>query len=119
MSLAQTFHKAARTVFKVFKSLIHKVEFVRVTNDGFDEETETKYPVDMIVSSFEAKDVELLSFNNLIQPTDVKGMFRGEQLKDFTPATTDVVVDGEVTYSVVATQTDPAKALWILLLRNT
>ncbi len=95
MSLDTVFHNAAKTVFKVFKSLIHKVEFVRVTDDGFDEETETKYPVDMIVSSFDAKDVETLSFSDLIQPTDIKGMFRGKQLASFTPSTTDVVVDGD------------------------
>jgi hypothetical protein len=119
MSLDTVFHNAAKTVFNVFKSIIHKVEFVRVTDDGFDEEKTEKFQVDMIVSSFDAKDVELLGFNRLIQPTDVKGMFRGKQLVGFTPTTTDIVVDGDTTYSVVATQTDPAQALWILLLRNT
>ncbi len=123
MSLHTTFQKAAKTVFKVFKSLIFKVQYVVVLKDGFDVNTRTNHPVDMIVDTFAERDVQFLSFSNLIQPTDVKGLVRGQNLRDqgiATLSTSDVIVrdDNDVEYAIIAYNTDPAEALYILLLRK-
>ena len=123
MSLKNTFNKAADTVFKVFKSLIVKVNYIIVTDDGFDAVSTDINAVDMIIDSFSERDVQFLSFSALIQPTDVKGLVRGQQLRDEGVAvysTTDLVqrVDNEVEYSVIAYSTDPAEALYTFLLRG-
>ena len=123
MSLKNTFIKAAETVFKVFESLIVKVDYVVVTQDGFDVDTRDNYPVEMIIDNFAERDVQFLSFSNLIQPTDVKGLVQGQKLRDqkvTSLSTQDVVVrkDNDVEYSIIAYSTDPAEALYTLLLRN-
>ncbi len=123
MSLHTTFQNAAKTVFKVFKSLIFKVQYVVVLKDGFDVDTRTEHPVDMIIDTFAERDVQFLSFSNLIQPTDVKGMVRGQNLRDVgvsVLSTNDVIVrdDNGVEYAIIAYNTDPAEALYILLLRR-
>lgn len=123
MSLKTTFTKAAETVFNVFSSLIVKVNYVVVLQDGFDVDTRTEYPVDMIIDTFAERDVQFLSFSNLIQPTDVKGLVRGQDLRDngvTTYSTRDVIVriDNEVEYAIIAYNTDPAEAVYTFLLRN-
>jgi hypothetical protein len=123
MALNTTFQKAAKTVFKVFSSLIVPVDYVVIVKDGFDVDTRTVYGVDMIIDSFAERDVQFLSFSNLIQPTDVKGLVRGQQMRDLGLSelgTNDVVVrkDNSVEYSVIAYNTDPAEALYTLLLRK-
>ena len=123
MSLHNTFNKAAETVFKVFKSLIVKVDYIIVTDDGFDDVSTTPYPVDMIIDSFSERDVQFLSFSALIQPTDVKGLVRGRQLREkgvTVYSTTDVIErkDNGVDYSIIAYSTDPAEALYTFLLRG-
>jgi len=123
MSLNTTFQKAAVTVFKVFKSLVYKAQYTVVKKDGFDVDTSTSHPIDLIVDTFAERDVQFLSFSNLIQPTDVKGLVRGKQLRDngiTSLSTRDVIVrDDTITYAIIAYKTDPAEALYILLLRKT
>lgn len=123
MSLYTTFNKAAETVFKVFKSLIVKVDYIVVTDDGFDDVSTDDYAVDMIIDTFSERDVQFLSFSALIQPTDLKGLVRGQQLRDEGAtiySTTDLVKrkDNDVEYSIIAYNTDPAEALYTFLLRN-
>ena len=123
MSLKTTFTKAAETVFNVFSSLIVKVNYVVVVQDGFDVDTRTEYPVDMIIDTFAERDVQFLSFSNLIQPTDVKGLVRGQDLRDngvvaYSTRDTVVRIDNEVEYAIIAYSTDPAEALYTFLLRN-
>lgn len=119
MSLQTTFIKAADTVFKVFDSLTHAASYVRVANDGWGTITETLYSIKVIMGSFTQEDVHTLSFSSLIQPTDIKGLVKGNTLP--TPLkTTDLV---RITASgrelhVVAWDTDPAGAVYIILLRE-
>lgn len=122
MSLHTTFQNAAKTIFNVFKSLIIKADYVDIEKDGFDVNNETLYPVDVIIDNFAERDVQFLSFSNLIQPTDVKGLVRGKQLLDqglTFPSTQDVlrVSDGRE-FSIVAHATDPARAMYTFLLRK-
>jgi len=123
VSLKNTFNKAAETVFKVFVSFIVKVEYIVVTDDGFDTADTDEYDVDMIIDTFSERDVQFLSFSALIQPTDVKGLVRGQQMRDeglTTYSTTDLIKrkDNDVEYSIIAYSTDPAEALYTFLLRN-
>ena len=123
MSLNTTFQKAAEAVFAVFESLVYTVDYVVVEKDGFDIDSRTSYRVGMIIDTFAERDVQFLSFSNLIQPTDVKGLIRGQELRDAgvsVLSTNDVVVrdDNSVEYSIIAYNTDPAEALYTLLLRN-
>jgi len=123
MSLKDTFLKAANVIFNVFESLTHAVNYVVVIKDGFDVDTREEYPVDMIIDNFAERDVQFLSFSNLIQPTDVKGLIRGQQLRDLGVlelSTQDKVVriDTSREFAIIAYSTDPAEALYTLLLRD-
>jgi hypothetical protein len=137
MSLKTTFHKAGKIIFKVFKSLLHKGHYISVSR-GFDgDETEaTPAPIDIIIDTFAERDTQFLSFYNQIQPTDVKGLVRGEQLSGVELSTEDKVRVGTTAedypvydeetgkwsgkeYHVIAWNTDPAEAVYTLLLRMT
>lgn len=121
MSLKDVFHQGASTVFTVFKSLLHSVSYVVVTDDGFNPIVRQHHPMKAIVDSFTAKDVQTLAFAELIQPTDVKGLILGSSLKGISVSTKDYLVDldeGNKEYAVVALSTDPAKAVFTLLLRS-
>ena len=123
MSLHTTFQKAAKTIFTIFKSLIRQVDYTVVIDDGFTEATRTAHRVDMIIDTFAERDVQFLSFSNLIQPTDAKGMVRGQDLRDqgvSKLSTRDVVVrvDNGKEYAIIAYSTDPAEAVYTLLLRD-
>lgn len=117
MALYDIFHNAADTIFNVFKSLTHQAVYVSKFEDGFDVVTTTELDIDIIIDTFSERDVQFLSFSQLIQPTDVKGLVRGKQLTSIELSTNDLVrVDG-TEYTVVAYSTDPATAVYTLLLR--
>lgn len=116
MSLKDTFVNAAEIAFKVFASLVKPGVYTYIFDTGFDK-TETSIDVDVIVSSFSQKDIQNVSFKALIQPTDLQGLVKGSDLT--LPVTTEgVMVVDDVAYGIVAFQTDPADALYILLLRK-
>lgn len=118
MALNQVFINAAKTIFKVFESLIHAGTYFVVVDDGFVAPTKTPYPVDVILDTFAERDVQFLSFSALLQPTDVKGLVRGEDLTGITVSTQDTITIGTDEYSIIAYNTDPAKAVYTFLLRN-
>lgn len=118
MALKQVFINAAETIFTVFSSLIHAAQYKVIIDNGFDTPTIELTPVDIILDTFAERDVQFLSFSALIQPTDVKGLVRGEHLADIDVSTTDEVIIDDVTYSIIAFNTDPAEAVYTLLLRN-
>lgn len=118
MALIDVFTQAADTIFTVFESLIVDASYVTVEDDGFDESVETPYPITLIIDGFAERDVQFLSFSNLIQPTDVKGLVRGSELTSVKVSTQDVVTVGDERYAIIAHNTDPAKAVYTLLLRN-
>ncbi len=118
MALNQVFINAAKTIFEVFSSLIYAAEYIVITDDGFDAPTRVSTNIDLIMDNFAERDVQFLSFSALIQPTDVKGLVRGEQLISIAVSTQDVIIINEVEYSIIAFNHDPAKALFTFLLRN-
>lgn len=122
MSIKTTIDKGVKIIFKVLRSLVHPATYTAVVKDGFSSDTETEYPVDAIIDSFSERDVQFLSFSNLIQPQDMKGLIRGAQLtvrpssKDYLTVTDSSPFAGK--YKVIAWDTDPAVALYTLLLRR-
>ena len=122
MSIKTTIDKGVRTIFKVLKSLVHPAEYISVSSDGFSSNTETSVTVSVIIDSFSEKDVQFLSFSEFIQPQDMKGLMKGTDLqispssKDYLNVTDSSIYAGK--YRIVAWSTDPAVALYILLLRR-
>lgn len=118
---ANVFHNAANTIFKVFAELAHSATYVSVTNkDDFEGSTPTEVPttIDVIIETLAERDTQFLSFSNLLQPTDVKGLVKGRQLASTVMGTEDKVLIADVTYHVVAYTTDPAEAVYTLYLRK-
>ena len=118
MALNQVFINAAATIFRVFASLIHEGTYIEISDDGFETVTRTETIIDVILDNFAERDVQFLSFSALIQPTDVKGLVRGEELTDVRVSTEDKIVIDEVEYSIIAFNTDPTNAVYTFLLRN-
>ncbi len=116
MSLRDTFHTAAATAFTVFASLVKSGMYTHVVDDGFSR-TETEVPVNIIISSFDQTDIQKVSFAALIQPTDIQGLIKGSDLTLPLSSEGKMTVDS-IEYGVVAHQTDPAEALYIVLLRK-
>ena len=122
MSIKTVINKGVSTVFKVLKSIVYPAVYTTVQDDGFSTAVTKDYTVDVIIDSFSERDVQFLSFSELIQPQDVKGLIRGSQLpvypssKDFLVVTSTDASNGK--YSVIASSTDPAFALYTVLLRR-
>jgi len=122
MSLKDTFNDVADTIFEIFSSLIVQATYISVYSDGFDTDERTEYQnISMIEDTFSEKDVRYLPFYSLIQPTDIKGLIKGRELRDrgiVEYSTNDIIRVGDIDYSIVAYATDPAKALYTFLLRK-
>ena len=120
MALYDVFHKAADTIFKVFKSLQHIVQYRQVNDDGWGNiSTVTRDKIELIIDSFTLEDIQTLPFGTDIQPADMKGLVKGKQLLDLTIKIEDVFIDENgAKWNIVGFTTDPASALYIFLLRR-
>ncbi len=122
MSIKTTIDKGVATIFKVLKSLVHPATYTSSSDDGFGSSSSTEYSISMIIDSFSERDVQFLSFSELIQPQDLKGLVKGTDLsiqpssKDHVTIADGTIYDGK--YKIIAWNTDPATALFVLLLRN-
>lgn len=117
MGLKRTIIKAAKTAFKVFKDAVYESQLVVVTDDGFDDVTESFYPVNIIFNEVTKEDMENSVFTGTIQPTDYTGLILGDELT-IDIKTVDLIRINGVDYSIVETTTDPFKVLYTLLLRG-
>lgn len=126
MSLRDTFLKAADTVFKVFRSIVHSAVYVQVTESTWADvpPTEVDHDVNVIIGSFGQDDIRTLSFSSFLQPTDMKGMIKGVELprpittRDLLRIPANDIFPAAREFSVVAWDTDPAEALFIFALRE-
>ncbi len=122
MAIDAVIKKGVNTIFKVLKSLVHSATFTAVSDDGFGTITTVPYSIDIIIDSFSERDVQFLSFSEYIQPQDVKGMIKGEQIpifpssKDYIEVAGTGIFSGK--FSVIACTTDPAAAVYTVLLRR-
>jgi hypothetical protein len=117
MGLKATFFKAVESVFKVFKEAVKKAEYVVTEDNGFDDPIETRYSARVILDKFSQEDMEALSFSNLVQPTDTKGLVPGKDLSVEMKTVNTLDVEGR-TFTIVGWETDPYGALYTLLLRD-
>ena len=118
-SLRNTFLKGVEIIFRKFVDAVHVGTYTVTTDNGFDTPTEKTDSVRCIFEKFTEKDVELLTFSKLIQPTDIKGLMPYVDLVNTPEMTTQgtCVFDGD-TYEVVAHDLDPMRVLFTLLLRK-
>lgn len=117
MGLRRVFRKAASTIFKVFYDLQISGTYTDVVDNGFDLVSTEIYPIIVIKDKFTKEDLKNLSFSKYIQPTDVKGLVEGVSVSFSLEIGNTITLDSQI-YTIVALETDPAEALWILLLRK-
>ena len=115
--LKKIFIRGVNMLFNVFNEAVKTGTYTLVVDNGFDEEYKTAIPVRCIFEKFTEKDVELLTFSDLIQPTDIKGLIPAEDV------TLEMNVQGYCTfedtvYTVEGQELDPIGVLYTLLLRN-
>jgi len=115
-SLKNIFVKGVNTIFKTFSEAVKNGTYVQVTDNGFDSLTEESDNVRCIFENFTQEDVETLSFSELIQPTDVKGLVPAEDVTLDMNTKGHCIFDG-VTYAVEANDLDPMSVIYTLLLR--
>lgn len=120
MGLETIFSKVVESVFTVFNEAVKQAQYIVVTDDGWDTPTEVSSDIRIILDTFQQEDVKSISFNDLIQPTDVKGLVPGKDIifSNISITTSDYIqVDGRK-FTIVSFDTDPMKMLYILLLRD-
>lgn len=128
-ALKSIFESAVEIAFSVFEEAVVTGEYKQPSgdNDGFSEVSYSATPFEGILTTFEQKDLQSLSFADRIQPTDSKCLIPGSYLSSLQIDSSEDIVTvledfegNEIndTYSVVAFDVDPYKVLYTLLLRN-
>jgi len=116
-NLKHIFIKGVNTLFNVFNEAVKTGTYTLVVNNGFDDIVETEIPVRCIFEKFTEKDVELLSFSKLIQPTDIKGLIPAEDVT-LEMNTKGYCTFEDIKYSVEGQELDPMGVIYTLLLRD-
>lgn len=126
MSLLSTFHIAAKTAFDVFKSLQKDGTYiVKPVESGWDDSDDpVSVGLKVIPNNLSQKDLQNTRFYSEIQPTDTVIMVLGAEIikagirvrtsDEFTIAYTSYTQ----LYEIKAFDTDPAEALYLILLRE-
>lgn len=127
-ALKKIFQSAVNTAFSIFEEAVVSGIYKQPLSDddGFSEVEYSETAFNGIITTFEQKDLESLSFGDRVQPTDLKCLIPGEYISSLTVGTQDILTvledyDGNAlndTYSVVAFDVDPYKILYTILLRN-
>lgn len=120
MSLKTTFQKIPVTVFKVFKSLIVSVKYVKTVNDGFTAAVTTSTDIDALIISTTGVDITRLAFYHHIQPMDKLCFLKGVDVasKSIVVQNGDTIKESNDVFEVKELDVDAAGALYILLLRG-
>ncbi|MCP3683857.1 MAG: hypothetical protein GY861_14325 [bacterium] len=117
--LRNAFLKGVETIFKTFEEAVNTGTYTVVADNGFDTSSSTEDTIRCIFDKFKEKDVELLTFYKLIQPTDIKGLTPFVDLVNNSEITTQGSCKFDnVNYEIVAFDLDPMKVLFTLLLRK-
>jgi hypothetical protein len=114
-----TFVKGINTIFSVFNEAVKTGTYDLVVDNGFDTPVPLSCPIRCIFEEFEKQDVHLLSFSDLIQPNDVKGLIPGEDITLAMSTDSGSCTFGTDTYSVEGFVYDPLFVLCTALLRRT
>lgn len=124
VQISSILHAAVEATFKAFNEAVHSANYDASLDNGFDDALENTVPARLIMDKFSQEDIRLLSYSDDIQPSDIKGLIPGIDLRTVNVASGNTVtVTNQVTnlpekYSVVAFDTDAYKALYIILLRS-
>jgi hypothetical protein len=117
-NLRNIFLSGINTIFSVFEDAVKIGTYNLDTDNGFDDVTTESDAVRCIFEKFTEKDIELLTFSDLIQPSDVKGLIPAEDITLSMNTKGYCVFDG-VTYTVEGQDLDPMSVIYTLLLRKT
>jgi len=126
MSLKDVLTSAVDTTFTVFADMVKPGKYtVNQEGNGFDDDvTPVSYEMGVIVNGLSQSDLKNSKFFGQIQPEDTVVMIKGKDITDneirvrnsdsfeieFTSYTS--------TFNVIGHDTDPAEALFLLLLRE-
>jgi hypothetical protein len=117
MGLSRIFQKAAKTAFKAAGDLPKSVTYREVVDDGFSPKVETDYPAKMLFESLTENSRKSYSFADKVQPNDYVGLIPSLEITT-DPKVGSLIIQGAVTYNIIARDRDAAGALYVLLLRN-
>lgn len=118
MKLRATFLHGLETIFTVMKEAVHTGVYTVEIDDGFDEPVLITDSVRCIFESFNAKEDKDVSFYELIQAKDVKGIMPFIDLINCELSTQAYVMFDTDKYMVEAFDVDTLNVVCILLLRR-
>lgn len=117
--LRNIFLTGIETSFSIFKEAVKTGTLTIEIDDGFtDTPVSISDSIRCIFEQFTKKDVETLSFSDLIQPTDVKALLPFVDVINCTISTKGKILLGADEYTLVAYELDPMSVLYTLLLRK-
>jgi len=117
-SIRNIFLKGVETVFNVFNEAVKSGTYNVDIDDGFVTATTSTDTIRCIFETFEEKDVAVLSFSELIQPQDIKGLMPSVDLVNCEMTTQGYCIFGTEKYAVEAFELDPMDVIYTLLLRR-
>jgi len=126
MDLNLVFKNAVDIAFTVFASLVKPGAYiVEPEEKGWDDTTENEpVPMDVIVNGLTQKQLRETRFYTQMEPTDTVIMVKGSDIteKGIKVRNSDkfsITFPTETTvFEIQANETDPAKALYLILLRE-
>ena len=121
MGLQAIFKGAAQTIFEAFDDVPISSIYSSVSDDitydptgsGSITDTVTNQTVDIIFAYYETAQID----GTKIRASDQKAMIPVENLTA-TPGQKDYITTNAKRWNVVAIETDPAEALWIMQIRK-
>jgi nucleotidyltransferase/DNA polymerase involved in DNA repair len=118
MSLRSIFLSGVETCFSVFNEAVKTGTFSVVIDDGFTASSAVSDSIRCIFEEFTENDVQTLSFSELIQPTDIKGLLPFVDLINCSMTTQASIIFGTEKYTVEAFDIDPMNVIFTILLRK-
>lgn len=119
-NLKSIFVKGINTIFSIFSEAVHSGTYTLITDNGFAVPISQTCPARCIFDSFTAEDIEKLSFSDLIQPTDIKGILPIDPTftVPISVKGTFLFADDSDVYTVEGYDLDPLGIMYLLLLRK-
>jgi len=126
MGLDTLFEEAVETAFTIFADFIKSGKYiVTPLESGWGDSIVTPdYPMDVIVNGLSQKNIKNSAFIAQIRPTDTIIMIKGIDIKNSVKKVKNgdkfsVYIGGEwEIFEIITHDTDPAEALFLVLLRK-
>lgn len=117
-AIRKIFQAGVETIFSVFNEAVKIGVLTQSFDDGFGTSSSSTDSVRCIFETFTEKDITLLSFAEMIQPKDVKGLMPSVDLVNCEMTTKGRITFAEGTYTVEGYDLDPLDVIYTLLLRK-